>query len=45
MEGDTSKAFSTHEREENCIHDFGKKSPKEIEHREDLGVDGRTILK
>ena len=38
-------AYSTYGGEAKYIHSFDKKNPKEIEDLEDLGVDGRTILK
>jgi hypothetical protein len=37
-------ACSMHERDENCIYNFGWKSLKGRDHSEDLRVDGRIVL-
>jgi len=38
-------ACSAYGREESCIQGFGGGNPREREHLEDPGVDGRIILR
>lgn len=42
--GEMGGACSTHQTEENFIHSFGRKSLRETDHWEDLGVDGATFI-
>jgi hypothetical protein len=40
-----TEACSAHTGDEKCIKNFGWKNLKRRDHSEDLGIDGRTILK
>jgi hypothetical protein len=44
-ENEMSRVFGVNGREETCIHSFGGETPREGDHMDDLGVDGRIILK
>jgi len=44
MEDGVCVACSMHGRHEKCVQNFGRKTEKE-ETTEDLGVDGRIVLK
>jgi hypothetical protein len=36
---------STHDSDETCVQNFGRKNLKGRDHTENLGIDGRLILK
>jgi hypothetical protein len=40
-----NSACSTHGRDEKCVQNFGQKTWKRSDHLEDLGIDGRILLK